>query len=700
MTQKNEDNKGSPKLSKKTIWLLIVLPVFLIVFLVGVVIFLVFKFSPLAIGRINKTPQGIAIHKNEDVFELKDKWFDTNHDELKKYKKEDWLAEERYEIDEKNGIITYKDPINNVVFKDYSYGTHKKKKRYFLGKEGLALLAHEFYEKVTFGPEIVNLEEIRVNDFSIMVEEVSGFYIPNLNIINLNGAHLAEKGFGVRQKVIALMSTLFHEYTHHWAATYVMYSSKDEEKIRKAAETKSNKTSIFYYKTDENSERPEYWNRAFVKNYFTNLHYDFLGYKWCDKEKEPINSVAKFLRLADLFYYSNMSWNDDVVNKLGTFLHITKNPITNQITFKSNNEWNEFANITYAFDPDHIPYYYSMAELVPREWQKYTYVPYYVQGVGSENWDSEEVQSLIYKGELPYETEDYTPQGFKISQNYYGEIIEDKERQSIHFATFPLDWVKTVENGSLYKTDRNDLKAKKTFKLNTSADSYTYPNSVWGLEYDYFDWNEYSKESKLIKRTKVFEDTHKEFYKGFLDSMFYGKPFAGIKSWIDFDEIISTDKEFSYKLNPEKLCYFRIFGYLEDEYDYLVFKNTDGEYEKIKISPINFFNYDGKDRFDAGTRELKPSHFYPGKYWAYYTDEYFDSRKINDDSNIFFWKDKNSDGIIDSNEKLENFADDSIPDYRYLVSSDYAYYGKEDGFETTKQLKIIDGKAHLIEGFI
>ncbi|MGV2393615.1 UNVERIFIED_CONTAM: hypothetical protein O8I53_12115 [Campylobacter lari] len=84
-----------------------------------------------------------------------------------------------------------------------------------LGKEGIALLAKEFYCKVTFGPEIINLKSINVNDFDVIDNTAAGLYLPTFNKIYLNGSFVAEKGFPVLNKVINLMGPLFHEYTHH-----------------------------------------------------------------------------------------------------------------------------------------------------------------------------------------------------------------------------------------------------------------------------------------------------------------------------------------------------------------------------------------------------------------------------------------------------------------------------------------------------
>ncbi|VEU75573.1 Uncharacterised protein [Mycoplasmopsis maculosa] len=670
---KNDPNlkKGRSSKTILLITLLVLIP-FFIIFIVGFVVILI-KLDIFSFTNENNRPsepeKPIIINPNPDDSNLpKDKFENRPIIGLESLTKEDWENDKNYKIN--NGVIEYTDPINGIIFKDvsYNYNEDKKNPRYFLGKEGLALLAKEFYSKVPFGPEIVHLKSISINDYNVISDSSAGLYLPQINEIYLNSKYMIEKNYDIFTKIINLMGPLFHEYTHHWASSYVNYGPV----------TKNDITEVLSYRPSKNSISDDYWNKYFVNNYLENLNYNYTNVVKPEYATQN-NFLPSILSLNNLWKYSNIKSEYDVLYK-----EFVKRKLE-VFSFALNPEYSKYSNIITNYKLDQIPYYYSMTELVPREWQKFTYIPYYVQG-DIEGKHGEKPYSKKYK------RNETTTNIFEISQNYYGEGVNyfDKFKdlptdQTYQFGSYASDWARTLKYGSTM-VSVEDLSL-------TKYDDYIYPNSVWGLKFNYI--NPKTKETGV----QVFEDKHRDFYKRFLESMFYGKPFAQIKSKITK----ISDKQFS----PKEAKSFKITGYLEENnWEYLVYYNKKLKLTKIPIKYINYHNFNVKDFANARTRDLKPKDVIPElkeKYFIYQTD-WFNSEDVSYDRPIFFARDLNNNGTFEvgsglgknSDEVWMNFSsiDNPIPNNRILMSSDYNFF--KDNLGTNKILYFDKLKSNIM----
>lgn len=678
---KNTKKRGHRNLT----WLIILGIVFLVMLLfvgIGVGLFFFMKqVSPLStnddiskpIANTSEQKSKIKIAGPKENDYVDPKYFKSTN---KLLNDANWLDESNFK--RVGDRLIYTDPINHIKFIDNAYGTDEDT-RFFLDKTGLALLAHEFYEKVTFGPEIISLKSININDFSVIDNSSAGLYLPQVNTIYLNGFYLAEKHYPTRNKVIFLMEALFHEYQHHWATSYASYGSKNQ----------NDPNTIYYkYRVKFNEKASlEPWNKNFVEGYKNSLHYDF---NYLRQNYEPFkDSITRELSLNDIFEYANST---EASKSFSIYNKLTK---IKGVTFRPNNKWIQYTNIDYSMNVDSMPYFYSMAELVPREWQKFTYVPYYIQGVTKKNYETEQVQKFIkennyYNFALPLEiTHDVNyeskRQKWTISQNYYGNIIKNGYDQLTLFSAYANDWGRTAQNGSLFKIGDDD---KTIFELNKEASSYAYPNSVWGLNYNYRD-----KNYRAVSRE--FEDTHHEFYQKFLETMFYGKPFAQIKSEIAFFNV-----NFVY---AKELNNYQFTGYLpSNDFKYLVYYTHDNKVKMTPLSYVNYYNYNVKNSYASGIRDLSPEMLndilntkYKNKYYAYYT-KFINSNEINPNKPLYFFKgDLNNNGKHDDNEVWKDFNENDLPDYRYLISSDYLYYKLSDF--RTKRLILDNGNIKLVK---
>ncbi|WP_338822711.1 MYPU_1760 family metalloprotease [Mycoplasmopsis felifaucium] len=681
MTPHKDTNKGGSNKRSKYLTIAIVIPLIFIFILLGVgayFVYQLFKSEWIYPEKQANNTDKIEIQKIPEQKEIDPEYFNSRDKFLSKYSKVDWTAEKLYKQYKKGdvSVIEYKDPINGLIFKDYSYGTYQEEPRFFLGFEGLAYLANQFYEKVTFGPEISSLKSINVNNFNVINDKANGLYLPQYNEIYLNGSFIAEKGFKLVPKVRHLIEVLFHEYQHHWATSYASYGSLDPNDPN---------TTNFVYSTNENDGRYSQWNTGFINNYLNNLNYGFDNLR--NITNVPNNSITRVLTLNDIFELSN---NKDKMQRQALLEYAKRVANSNdEVSFKAQKQWQLYTNVHYDYKLDQLTYYYSIDELVPREWQKYTYVPYYVQGITDKTINSKYAENLSYKGNLPYK--DKTDQGFEISQNYYGSIITDLNNGYSYttFSSYAADWTRTVENGSLNSSVVNKYNGKTDtiYNLNQNANSYSYPNSVWGLKYEYIVNSQYY-------RVAEFQDKHREFYKGFLDTMFYGKPFAQMKSKIALN---SENKVISKYLNE-----YQITGYLpSSDFKYLVYKNKQSQVVKLPLNYLNYFNYNAKDDYLDGFRTLTPNKLdaseYNENYFAYYTP-FFNTDNVDFNSPIYFYKgDLNANNSIDSDEIWADFTNKDVPNNRYLISSDYSYF-QDYNFET-KQLKLIGNKVYMKGGF-
>lgn len=587
-----------------------------------------------------------------------------------------WLKEEYFSIEKDSGAIEYTDPILGIKFRDYSYGSYVEKdsrnnevinqKRYLLKQPGLALLANYFYARQSYGPEAIFLDSVNINDSRFIDGTSKGVYYTNSKRIYISTPIIAEKGFTIAQKVKDIFSTLFHEYTHHWANCYVDYAPVH------------NAFTKFTYRTEENPAGTEsYFYSDFVNLFKFYLNYekendpnylDNNGVTYNGKLIENSNFVGRLLNTKDLFDLGNTNDNS-VYKELLKKLKILAENSNNKITFKPNNREKNSDYAISSYEPDNLAYYYSIIELIPREWIKYAYIPFYDSPLENQRYNINYFQGK---------------NNFKIFQNYYGSgYLSNGNSLIFSNDSYVNDWSRVFSNGIVFSNT-----SKQNFK-----------NNLWA--YELVDKDETT--GKETSRTPLY----KLFYKLFLESMGYGKVIAQMKNQTVYNIINGAHSSFSIKTDEKYLNNMRLTGYLpSNDFKGLVY-SVNGKKVVTKINYIPIINFRGlnkpiKAQSEISNAIIKPNDILddlPQKYISYYTD-YFRVDSIDKNSSLSLWKDWNNDEIIQDNELVTEFNPNPLPkrpvinsdaeqNTYYKTNSTYEWISKiSDPIKQTYQIKI------------
>ncbi|EFF41693.1 MYPU_1760 family metalloprotease [Mycoplasmopsis alligatoris] len=573
-----------------------------------------------------------------------------------------WVIKE-YEDKEGNSsnvfFREFIDPINGVKFRDYAYhyDPETKEKRFFLGNNGLIALAIEFRKKVTFGPEVYLIKTINVNDFRIITSDSKGIYIPINRSIYINTTWGIEKGLDIFSKIQLIIPTLFHEYMHHWASTYAEVADNKSEKVfniftKKVQtptitlgpndEAKLNKdtvlakspytTPIVYY--GNNSQHSVgYWNSYFVDNMYNLLNYDSRvvfntipnAIKYVDYRKYP-DYAFNYLSLNDIYVYAN----SDKKNSLdGHYDRISEkfNSLKN-VVFTS---YNAFGDKNKGYTPNQIKYYYSMTELVPREWSKFT------------------LQSG-FNNQQPVSFKKAENSNNRWALSWSGLYINTGNQLLFYPSSVADDWTK------VYLMDISVVSKDHVGPYTAYHNSVVFPNATSSLELS--AWQNIWRSNENIYKVKNRDIA---FYDNFLTTMGYGKTISQIMyenntKWIDFKKgLIDTSESTFQKI--------RLMGYLPSntKYEGFVFENKDQtkQLAKFKISPFNdFFKGDKASLEKVLTNGMA--------FRSYITEQYVDFELVDKTKGIKYWDDKNNNGTYDNGEDVE--GEITLPESRYVTT--------------------------------
>ncbi|QNM93602.1 hypothetical protein H9M94_03315 [Mycoplasma sp. Pen4] len=612
----------------------------------------------------------------------------------------------------------YQDPYTKLIFRDYSYITDGKGvRRYLLGPYGLAYLAQEFKRKVPFGTEVFDLKAVEVNNYKVITRASNGLYIPQIKQIYLNGYTLLETNLNLYDKVAQLMSTLFHEYMHHWATSYaetgVNFNNNliDDEKIGTVANKKfeaSTVTPIYYGGVDYDTTRDtaafkQFWNTNFTNNFKNLLNYDIdakarvssevieiLRERWAEDGTFGVGSDVNAFTNLDKYLYQLYSprdiWglaNSDPLDPKNA--QKLRQAISKRDMYYSPDQ-------KFSLNAKKIKYYFSLTELVPREYTKYAFESYF-------NIDHKNPASILID---------------KIDQGHYNR----SDNAAIgYFGTYKFNF---SENGSHYTYSFSPSALSDDYGKVFMNNFDTTTRQGWYLDGSVmlpltpfalpsYEPTKYVPNNRLARaknqeadeaKAKISTDRSRDFYKTFLESMAYGKTISQIYydlgkwNWIG-NSSSSTFSE--VQTNEETRLKIRLSGYLEtSDYTGLAFvedngDNTGSVYDQSTISYLPTFNFFGHKGFDKGaelaTREgnqYKPSEnrnaqiqnrIYPKditenqdyakQYVSYIMDKYVQPKP---NTKVFLWKDKNHDGNVQEDEIVRDIKM-TIPDSRLATSA-------------------------------
>ncbi|WP_406615260.1 MYPU_1760 family metalloprotease [Mycoplasmopsis hyopharyngis] len=494
-------------------------------------------------------------------------------------------------------ILVFKDPITNIKFKDYSYGKDENGKRFYLGKVGLKYLANQFHNKVSFGPEVNFLNGININDFRLLNFNVKGIYIPNVQEMYINTSSFAERNLSVRDKVIAIMPTVFHEYMHHWATCYAEIASNKNNDLY----------NTYYFKNNDynaSTASKNYWNPYFYQNFLSNLNY--LDFTNDPNALKIINNknIYQTLSQKELFLASNKIENEAIAAR--TKLHSRQ-----KFMFGS----------TYSLQSKDIPYYFSLAELIPREWQKNAYIPYF----------------LLDKKDK-YEVIDFEKN--KILFSWAGAYFAQKSfYKKFEGFSNAEDWAKVYDIGIGFSNGGVSLIDNNSFNKNS-----LYANNIYGG----------NLLTKTPARPLKYEPKKDQFLETMRNTMGFGKTISQIYSKIEYRWIFDENNEGqNVWVDDKKLLNTIAFsGFLEEKFKNakaIVLKNTNNKNVPLKIHKQSIYNFNIRKNLTSNEHE----DFDFKKIIPYYTDyENTDglltSIKLNE--KIGIWVDNNNDDKMDDEE--------------------------------------------------
>ncbi|WP_426461539.1 MYPU_1760 family metalloprotease [Mycoplasma hafezii] len=298
--------------------------------------------SAMAFVSCNETkynPKTSKIVENEEFFTDFQKWpsyFDNSKSlsEVLKISEKDFNV--KY-FEDRVPYIEYIDPETKIHFRDYSYKNENNKFYFYLGKYGLVILANEFKNKIPYLNEVFDLNSINLNinsDLIIKNGKVNGYYQAETKTINLFTSKLFNLALTPMQIISYIMPTLFHEYIHHFASSYI----SNPDLLNKD-------NSVNYLGRYQNKEFAE----AFI---------DLFQYKNKKIESTGSKNINNYLSLSDLFSFANNNRQIKYDNEQLKKLYFNK-------------------MIKSSINRDKLKYIYSFDELIAREYTKYGFENYY-----------------------------------------------------------------------------------------------------------------------------------------------------------------------------------------------------------------------------------------------------------------------------------------------------------------------------------
>ncbi|WP_027334211.1 MYPU_1760 family metalloprotease [Mycoplasma elephantis] len=577
---------------------------------------------------------------------------------------------------------------NNEIFWDeeteISFISYEKSNnKLWFNKKELSTFVDEFKKVITYGPEINLLNAVVFDDPDITDPGAYGLYVSLPREIHVNTSRFNQFNLTLKEKIDLVMPTLFHEYMHHWANIYVnngLISKID----------KNSNEDILYTYNDSTSK--QLWDGKYVNNFIKLLNYDK---DWIPPKKylNKKGHATRYFNIKNIFDYSN--YNEDLyfgykTLKENSFSKLPKISDDTEVIF--DDKFDLWLQNKTSYDLKSLKYYYSMTELLPREWLKVAYqLPFdNITKNGNEYSDNidfkrmEGYKNVWYKSGML---------GLIIQQRNYNKFnpFHFGLKDNAHVGCYPKPktyQLQDVKYFSFMNTFIDDWTRTTNLNINylngniAFTDSF-YPNNL-------FD-NDYNNPPFDVK----IEGNTEDFLKIQLEAMSYGKNIAQIFSRLDKYKWTSSKKGDTISYDSNFLNEFKIMGYLENKkVKNIVYYNSKNDEVRV---PLRYTNNTFKSKkVIIQTKDERKSFWYPndifGKtYFPYITDSYIDINNVK--SELFFWDDINNDNIIQDREKISGFT---IPDYKIAStfnSSIYDSYSNTLNYE--EKLKIISNSIIL-----
>jgi len=232
----------------------------------------------------------------------------------------------------------------------------------FLTQDELDAFIVRLKDELPYGPEVIALNDIVIDDRNFISKDNNGVFLGAVNKIFINTEGIRDQLFGSKNipltneayteaKFELLMETIFHEYNHFIAHSYLTSNPAP----RNGESTSSSKVVEIKVNNDLNKE---YWNADFYNVWKENLYNDNV-----DKSQFSDNTLLQANYDAKtIFEEINIKGRHNLISSIN---HDVFYP------FKS------FVQKPDAITDNDLNYYYSMEELFARKMEQISFKPHY-----------------------------------------------------------------------------------------------------------------------------------------------------------------------------------------------------------------------------------------------------------------------------------------------------------------------------------
>ncbi|PAF54692.1 MYPU_1760 family metalloprotease [Mycoplasmopsis agassizii] len=568
------------------------------------------------------------------------------------------------------GAATDVPATNWIQYDSFASRLTNGSEKWFFSKEELADLHKIILDRLAYGPEIYDLKRISFNNVDILSSGVNGQYFPATNEIFISVNSYIMQDMTFEQKVDAVLPTIYHEYFHHFANSYLQ--SDNLNQITRVNNTTLVSKAVSTSASGQNNVTvsASQWNKNFVDEFQQLLNYENTADNNALKSEHlrswvsaagPRQCLCAVYAASVLYAMANE--NSTVAN--AQLQAVTNNLYVSAPEVSTTNGFRNNSAITYG--AEQIAYFYSQAELVPREFQKIGYVPFYsVENPGT-NFSNR----------------------FAFAQNGFGTSVSETVNTSVtNIRTYSDTYIEDLgRSNKLLSQSVNNVDVPYIASDNRGA-QYLLANNV-------------SKGSLQINNREVvtFEDRTKDLYNAYLKAMGYDNeinqiyfvnPNIAVKS-LGIVQAKNPNDSVSIR---DKFNNIRMSGFLTKEkaakYDGLIIENgnkkikvaitylnnkninsnknvltdnNDFASQNLVFNPVDNLLKDGEFTFKAkqnvsdlsktlGPLESKVTNS-TSEYVSWMSDAYFmDVSTHVSTSRIYFWDDLNNDDEVQDNEKF------------------------------------------------
>ena len=520
--------------------------------------------------------------------------------------------------------------IDGINGPDFYQAAPKNDPLFWLNDNEENTLINRIKNELGHGPEFYKLRSIIIGDENMTGEDANGVYLPTLNKIYINLENyksiinqLKNKSIkGTRYtdailskiKIDLIFETIFHEYGHHIAFSYLANEgdfSQDQDKTIYANGKLAN------------------WNKHFVDKFKEYLNYsNWKGQKYNNKiqkygyQKFEYRSIGSIYSQQDLFNHANAqqkySFSEmDSPDKV-PYLFAPESQFVNAVPI--------------TISKDKLTYYYSMDELFTRKYQQLNQIYKPVANIdtfleGYYAYSKNNIGgSIVALSDILSNT--------LLYQNSFGDVVKNNLNQ------YELKNFKDYDpQNPLYQNTRI---YNPEFKNPEISNRFLYDAPFNNNIYEHKDKN---------GATIVLQDHHEDLYN--LMDNFLGHATGDDISIVWPKNSITTNGNKKAFLSNEDYNnannLFKFGGYLRtNDYVSVGYKDQNNNYKELSKITINDFNY--KHKSWLGATEYEPLD--PNKENYFYTTNIFINKNQLLGKKLWFKKGNSSNGY--TYEELKN----------------------------------------------